>query len=83
MQIHNEEALKRRPVNLTIREDILREAKELNLNASKAAESGIMAAIKKAQEDLWLEQNQKAIVAYNQEIEKRGLLLKPSWLKDE
>lgn len=83
MQIHSEEASRRRPVNLTIREDLLKEAKELNLNASKAAESGIIAAIQKAQENLWLEQNKKAIESYNQDIEKRGLLLKPSWLKDE
>lgn len=81
MQIHSEEAPRRRPVNLTIREDLLKEAKELNLNASKAAESGIIAAIQKAQEDLWLAQNKKAIEAYNRDIEERGLLLKPSWLK--
>ncbi|HOO50202.1 MAG TPA: type II toxin-antitoxin system CcdA family antitoxin [Alphaproteobacteria bacterium] len=83
MQIHNEEASRRRPVNLTIREDLLKEAKELNLNASKAAESGIIVAIQKAQEDLWLEQNKKAIESYNRDIEERGLLLKPSWLKDK
>jgi antitoxin CcdA len=83
MQIYSEETTKRRPVNLTIREDVLKEAKELNLNTSKAAETGILSAIKKAQEDLWLEQNQKAIKAYNQDIENRGLLLKPSWLKDD
>lgn len=81
MQIHSEEAPRRRPVNLTIREDLLKEAKELNLNASKAAEFGIIAAIQKAQEDLWLAQNKKAIEAYNRDIEERGLLLKPSWLK--
>ncbi|WP_418889395.1 type II toxin-antitoxin system CcdA family antitoxin [Parasphingorhabdus flavimaris] len=36
---------KRRPVNLSIREDILSEAKALQLNASKAAEAAIVAAI--------------------------------------
>lgn len=77
------ENIKRKAVNLTIREDLVQEAKDLKLNASRAAESGIMQAIKKAQEDMWLEQNQKAIEAYNQDIKKRGLLLKPSWLEDE
>lgn len=83
MQIHSEEASRRRPVNLTIREDLLKEAKELNLNASKAAESGIIAAIQKAKEHLWLEQNKNAIESYNRDIEERGLLLKPSWLKEK
>lgn len=36
---------KRRPVNLSIREDILSEVKALKLNASKAAEAAIVAAI--------------------------------------
>ena len=33
---------KRRPINLTIRKDVLKEAKALKLNTSKAAEAGII-----------------------------------------
>jgi len=40
---------KRRPINLTIREDVIRQAKSLELNTSKAAEAGIVKAIKDAQ----------------------------------
>ncbi|PSJ15721.1 type II toxin-antitoxin system CcdA family antitoxin [Nitrosomonas supralitoralis] len=43
------EISKRRPVNLTIREDLMQNAKSLNLNTSKAAEAGIEDAIKKIQ----------------------------------
>ena len=52
---------KRRPINLTIREDILREAKALKLNASKAAEAGIEAAIRQAREENWRAENREAI----------------------
>ncbi|MFP4098934.1 MAG: type II toxin-antitoxin system CcdA family antitoxin, partial [Alphaproteobacteria bacterium] len=45
---------KRKAINLTIREDILKEAKDLGLNASKAAELGILAAIKQTREQCWL-----------------------------
>lgn len=80
MQIHSsDETSKRRAINLTIREDILKDAKDLNLNASKAAEQGIAQAIKKAKEQAWLEENKYAISAHNKRVEERGTLLTPGW----
>lgn len=73
---------KRRPINLTIREDILREAKALKLNVSKAAEAGIEAAIKQAREDNWLAENQTSIAAHNQRVAESGPLLVPDWADD-
>lgn len=73
---------KRRPVNLTIREDVLSAAKAFNLNASKAAESGIMQAVKDAKEKQWLEDNQEAIKAHNKRVENEGTLLRPKWDED-
>jgi len=73
---------KRRPVNLTIREDILSDAKALNLNASKAAEAGIEAAIKQAREENWLAENREAIGAHNQRVAESGPLLVPDWADD-
>ncbi len=73
---------KRRPINLTIREDILSDAKALNLNASKAAEAGIEAAIKQAREDNWLAENQDTIAAHNQRVAESGPLLVPDWADD-
>ena len=73
---------KRRPVNLTIREDILSDAKALNLNASKAAEAGIEAAIKQAREENWLAENREAIAAHNRRVAESGPLLVPDWADD-
>ena len=73
---------KRRPINLSIREDILSEAKALKLNASKAAEAGIEAAIKQAQEENWLAENQDSIAAHNQRVAESGPLLVPDWADD-
>lgn len=75
------ENLKRRPVNLTIREDILRDAKDLNLNASKAAELGISNAVREAQAQRWLEDNKQALMAHNQRVEESGTLLTPAWVE--
>jgi antitoxin CcdA len=70
---------RKRNVTLTVREDLLLAAKQLKLNASQAAESGIRAAVKAAREERWREQSQAAIRAYNERIEAYGPLLTPLW----
>jgi antitoxin CcdA len=77
-----EKKSKKRAVNLTIRQDILQEAKALNLNASQAAEDGIRLAVKREKESQWLKENAKAIAAHNKRIEKEGILIKPYWMED-
>jgi antitoxin CcdA len=60
----------------------MHEARALRLNASRAAEAGIEAAVRKAKEKAWLEENKGAIEAYNERIERDGTLIKPMWLQD-
>lgn len=72
---------KRRPVNLTIREDILDEAKSLKLNASRAAERGIAEAVRRAKAQSWRAENASAIAVHNGRIEQDGTLLAPQWSK--
>lgn len=79
--LHSEQS-KRRPVNLTIRADVLADAKALKLNASKAAETGIIAAVKKAREEEWLKTNRAALLAHNERVDRIGTLLPPSWERD-
>lgn len=74
---------KKRSINLTIRADVIKEAKELDLNASQAAEAGIRAEIKKVREEAWRKENAAAIEAYNKRIDEEGPLLKPDWFKGE
>lgn len=77
----NRPSSKRRPINLTIRADLLEEAKLLKLNASQAAESGIIAAVRKAREDKWLRDNEAALKAHNRRIDNAGPLLTPAWVR--
>ena len=74
---------KRRKVSLTIREDVMDSARELSINASKAAEAGIAAAVKKAREQAWLEENREAIRAHNERIEREGMLYTPEWARED
>ncbi len=75
------EKSKRRPVNLTVRADILEHAKSLGLNASRAAEAGIAAAVKEARERQWLEENKGAIEAHNKRVDEHGPLIKAHWME--
>lgn len=74
------ESVKKRPVSFTVRTDLMKEARALRLNTSRAAEAGIEAAVKKAKEDAWLSENKAAIEAYNERIAQSGTLIKPIWL---
>ncbi|MEO0467532.1 MAG: type II toxin-antitoxin system CcdA family antitoxin [Pseudomonadota bacterium] len=74
--------IKRRSINLTISEDIIADAKALELNASQAAEAGLAEAIRKAKEKKWLEENRAAIEAHNERVEKHGTMLPaPGWAR--
>ena len=78
----DQEKPKRRPVNLTIREDVIKAAKSLNLNASKAAETGIINAVRETRAQEWLDENRPALQAHNKRVETEGTLLKPSWASE-
>lgn len=72
---------KRRAVNLTIRQDVLQAAKDLDLNTSQAAEAGIIQAIRQTKESEWLVNHVSAISAYNDRIDRDGVLLQPVWAR--
>ena len=73
----------RRPVTLSVRRDLLAEAKALKLNASRAAENGLVEAIRKANEQAWLAENKQSIEAYNKFVQKNGIFYTPDWLKED
>lgn len=70
---------RRKRVNLTVREDIMKEAKELGLNTSRAAEAGIEEAVRKEKGRRWLEENREAIKAHNERVDREGPLLGTPW----
>ena len=64
--------VRRRPLNVSVREDLIEAAKGLELNTSKAAEAGIAEAVRRAREAAWREQNRAAIDAHNARIDEQG-----------
>ncbi|MEN3146417.1 type II toxin-antitoxin system CcdA family antitoxin [Neorhizobium sp. IRAMC:178] len=65
----------RRPANLSLDSGLLSEARELNINISRAAEEGVARAVRAEKERLWRIENAEAIKAANEYVEKHGLPL--------
>lgn len=80
-QTHQDPA-KKRPVSFTVRTDLIKEARALRLNTSRAAEAGIEAAVKAAKSAQWLVDNAEGIKAHNERVSREGMLITPPWLRD-
>lgn len=78
----NNSADRRKRVNLTVREDVMKEARNLGLNTSRAAENGIEQAIREEKNRRWLAENRDAIRAHNERIACKGVFLPPAWLDE-
>jgi antitoxin CcdA len=65
----------KRATNVSINERLLAEAKELDVNISRAAEFGLTRAIAERRSELWLQENRAALDSSNAFVEKHGLPL--------
>ena len=66
-------AVPKKATNLSIRADLVEEARALGINLSRTLETALTAEVKKAKEKQWLEENRAAIEAYNREVAEHGL----------
>ncbi len=62
-------------INLTVEEDVSREARSLGVNMSQVAERAIAEANREARNRRWREENRDALERYTREVEKDGLPL--------
>jgi len=65
----------RKPTNLSLDSALLKEAKALGINVSRAAEAGIAEAVKRHKQESWLKENARALVSSNAYVEANGLPL--------
>lgn len=71
-QIFDVQALKK-PTNVSINSDLLLKAKQLKINLSATFEAALIERVNAKQRELWKQENQAAIKAYNQLVEENGL----------
>lgn len=70
---HFDTSAPKKATNLSINSDLLRQAKELNINLSQQVEGYLSDLVRKTKEQQWLAENADAIAAYNERIEKDGV----------
>ena len=63
----------KKPTNVTIRADLLEQARELKVNLSQEFETHLVEVIRKRRGEQWLVDNREAIEAYNRHIERDGI----------
>ena len=66
-------AVLKNATNLSIRADLLAEAKLMNVNLSAEFEKALTEVVRRKREEQWLAENREAIAAYNRHIERDGL----------
>ena len=65
----------KRPVNLSLSQDLLQEARKLEINLSRAAERGIAEAVVEQKRTLWRAKSKQALDSWNEFVEREGLPL--------
>ena len=62
----------KRPANVTVNADLLRRAREFEINLSQVLENALVDQVAAQVRERWLAENRTAIDAYNREIEQHG-----------
>lgn len=62
----------KKPTNVTVNSDLLKQAKELDINLSAALEQKLVELVRQKQTAAWLAENQAAITEYNRYVEEHG-----------
>ncbi len=63
----------KRATNLSINSELLQQARALDINLSTTLEQALQQAVKARQAELWRQQNQAAIKAYNRAVEEHDV----------
>lgn len=58
--------------NVTVRGDLVRDAKALGLNLSEVFEVAVFEAVRRKRRESWLAENREAIESYNAAVARHG-----------
>jgi len=62
----------KRAANVTVNQDLLKRAREYQINLSQALEDALIEAVRTEARRRWLERNARAIDAYNRDVDRHG-----------
>lgn len=61
------------PTSLSISSDLLRRAREIDINLAQILEQALAVEVRQRVEQAWLEENRPAIAAYNDHVAANGV----------
>lgn len=64
---------RRKPANLTVNAELLRQARMLNINLSATLEDALVRELSRRKRERWLESNHEAISHYNESVSRDGV----------
>lgn len=64
----------RKATNVSLDTNLLREAREFDVNISRACEQGLAEEVRKRKWAKWQQDNKESIEAYNRFVEEHGLM---------
>ena len=62
----------KKAVNLSVDSDLLREARDREINLSATLERALAEALRQARREQWLTENRQGIEAYNEQVDAHG-----------
>lgn len=68
-----ENTARKQSANLSIRSDLLRQARARKINLSKTLEESLEEILKKQDQQTWVEENREAMEASNRFVDEHGL----------
>lgn len=72
LAVYNRKAPKK-PTNVSVNTDLLKRARELDVNLSSVLEQALVITVKQKLHEKWLAENREAITQYNEHVEKSGV----------
>jgi antitoxin CcdA len=72
LSLYNPSAPKK-PANLSINSDLLKKAREQDINLSTTLEQALTERLRQRQRQRWLADNYEAIAAYNDYVDEQGV----------
>lgn len=63
----------KKPTNLSLNSDLIRQARGLDINLSSVLEEALEVVVRRRLGEQWLAENRTAIAAYNEHVEAHGL----------
>ena len=68
-----DDAAPKKATNLSVNSDLLRKARDLDINLSSVLEQALEQIVKRRLCEQWLEENRAAIESYNDHVEAHGV----------